>query len=681
MVMATKPAIEEINELKKVLNRHNYLYYVMDQPEINDAEYDKLYRRLVELEAENPLLVTSDSPTQRVGDKPAEGFQPVVHENRMYSLDNAFEEDDLRGWEDRIKRGLDLPDVSLNYVAEMKIDGLAVSLIYEDGYLTRAATRGDGKTGEDITLNVRTINSIPLKIPVNGNESVPKRLEVRGEIFMPLESFIKLNEEKKEAGEPEFANPRNAGAGAVRNLDPKVTASRSLDAYFYEAIVLEDQSGFKFETHWEKLNYLDSVGFKVNPGRALCDDLSAVTRFINDWADKRRDLPAATDGAVIKLNNIRYQEELGYTAKSPRWAVAWKYPPEIKETVVEDILFSVGRTGAITPVAIMQPVFISGSTVQRASLHNFDELAKKDVRVGDTVKIQKAAEIIPEVIEVVVSKRPEGAQAISPPSECPQCSSETIQPEGEVAYRCPNKTGCPAQVLGRMEHWVSKNALDIDGVGPSLLEQLINVNLIDTPVDLYKLTIEDFLKLERMAEKSAENAYNAIQQSKNQPLYRLINAFGIRFVGQETAIILANEFNSIDSLMNAKLEALSSIDGIGDKIAESIIEFFNDPAQIQLIEALKGYGLNMAQEPAEKEVGSDVFAEKTIVLTGTLPTLTRDEAKDLIRRHGGKASGSVSKKTDYVLAGENAGSKLTKAEELNITILTEDDFLAMIRVQ
>lgn len=680
--MTQSPA-ERIQELRNQLNRHSYLYYTLDAPEIEDADYDKLYRNLVQLEEAHPDLITPDSPTQRVGDQPLSGFNTVEHPVRLYSLDNLFDEEELIAWEKRLERMLDVDESKnpIDYVAELKIDGLAVSLIYEDGYFVRGATRGNGVMGEDITQNLRTIRSIPLKIPVTGQINVPKRMEVRGEVFMPKDAFVRLNEERALSGEPEFANPRNAGAGSMRQLDSRITASRHLDAFFYGVTILEEGAEpLRLKTHWDSIQYLKSLGFKVNPGMEHCTGLQEIMAFVHHWDSARRDLPFATDGVVVKVNSILAQNELGYTAKSPRWAAAFKYVPEVQETTVLDIEFSVGRTGVITPVAIMEPVFISGSTVQRATLHNFEELAKKDVRTGDTVRVQKAAEIIPEIIEVVLEKRVEGAIPIEPPKACPICSGEVDQLPGEVALRCLNKAGCPAQVARRLEHWVSKGALDIDGVGPSLLEQLVSKNLIQSPADLYRLTVDDFLSMERMAQKSAENAYNAIQKSKEQPLFRLINALGIRHVGQETAILLANTFQSLPALMEASLETLTNLEGIGPKVAESIVIFFADPGNHQLMTDLQELGLRLQDEPQNAgDAHPQIFEGKTFVLTGTLPTLSRQDASDLIRSYGGKLSGSVSKKTDFVVMGEEAGSKATKAKQLGVTILSESELLERIQ--
>ncbi len=682
--MIALPEVEQrILTLRQTLNRHSYLYYVLDKPEIDDTEYDRLYRELETLEQENPELITPDSPTQRVGDEPLKAFQSVEHPVRLYSLDNVFNMGELATWQDRLQRNLS-PEQhgQLDYVAELKLDGLAVSLIYENGLLVRGATRGNGVMGEDITQNLRTIQSIPMRIPVTGDMHVPPRLEVRAEVIMPTQSFLKLNEQRQLAGEPEFANPRNAGAGAVRQLDSRITASRQLDAYFYAAHFLEPGEAKPPQTHWKTLDYLQKLGFKVNPGRQLCRSLEEVQRFIEDWETRRHDLPFATDGAVVKVNPLAMQDELGFTAKSPRWAAAFKYTPEVQETVVREVELSIGRTGIITPIALMDPVFISGSTVQRASLHNFDELEKKDVRPGDTVRVQKAAEIIPEVLGVVLEKRPSPApDPVKRPEACPVCLSPVEQVAGEVAIRCSNPTGCGAQRKNRLEHWVSKQGMDIDGVGPSLIEQLVDRGLVDSPADFYRLSVEDFLTLERMAQKSAENAYQAIQASKNRPLANLINALGIRHIGKETAILLADAYGTMEALAQAGLEELSDLDGIGPRIAESIVTFFADLENQNLITALRERGVSLATTPQSKQVGDvpQTLAGKSIVMTGTLPTLSRTQAETLIRTHGGKVSGSVSKKTDYVLLGEEPGSKYSKAQQLGVKIISEDEFLALIQ--
>jgi len=672
-------AFNEVVTLRQQLNHHNHRYYVLDAPEITDAAYDHLYRRLVELEATYPQLVTPDSPTQRVGEKAANKFETVTHPVRLYSLDNVFNPEELSAWEERICRQLDITPEQLNYVAELKIDGLAVSLIYENGHLVRAATRGDGYTGEDITANVRTIRSIPLVL----NQSLmtaSKHMEVRGELFMPLASFLKLNETQEKAGQKPFANPRNAGAGSIRQLDPQITASRNLDGFFYGMTVLNDEVSPK--THWTMLQHLGELGFKTNPAQQHCQSLAEVKTFIHHWDAARHQLPYATDGAVIKVDSIAYQNNLGYTAKSPRWAVAWKYPPEIKETRVNNILLSVGRTGIITPIAALEPVFVSGSTVQRASLHNFDELEAKDIRLGDTVRVQKAAEIIPEVLGFVAEKRPPSAHPMPRPQQCPVCHSPTIQLGDEVAIRCGNPTGCPAQIQTRLEHWVSKNALDIDGVGPALLEQLLDNDKMATPADLFRLTVDDFLALDRFKDKSAQNAFNAIQQAKQRPLWAWVHALGIRHVGKETAQLLTRHFPSITALMQATPEALTAIDGIGPQMADSIGEFFALAENQALIRELQDLGIRLEdQHLSDQPQLAQILDGLTFVLTGTLPTLTRNEAEDAIKARGGKVSGSVSKKTSYILAGDNPGSKMAKGEQLGVKILDEPGFIALINAK
>ncbi len=685
MTIKEKTAIEaQIEWLRKQIDYHDYMYHVLAKPEITDEQYDILYRKLVDLEKQYPELVTDTSPTQRVGANPLKEFNRITHINKLYSLENVFTYNELQAWEDRIRRGI--PQYRYNelaYVAELKLDGLAISLIYEDGCLVQGATRGDGIRGEDITQNLRTVDSIPLKIPrVDLSVPVPKKIEIRLEAVMPIEQFYKLNEERKLCGEAEFANPRNACVGSLRNLDPKITDSRKIEAYAYSGIVIENGNHPDVTTHWEMLDYLNRLGFKVNPARKRCPSLKEVWEFIEYWGLHRTQQGFTTDGAVVKVDSLALQETLGYTAKSPRWAVAYKYPAEIKETVVLEIEQSVGRTGVITPIAIMQPVQLAGTTVQRASLHNYDELLRKDVRVGDTVRVQKAAEIIPEVLEVNFEKRPASAQPETPPACCPVCGSQTVKVEGEVALRCSNVSGCGAQRRNRLEHWVSKQGMDIDHLGPALVNQLVEAKLVDSPADFYRLTVDDFMELERMGQKSADNAYQSIQGSKERPLYALINAMGIPHVGKETAILLAQRFHSIHRLSNATVEELTDIEGIGTKVADSIVGFFAEVENQNLIHELEQLGVKVesasAQEAFAEANPEHPFFGKSFVMTGTLPTLTRDEAESHIRRVGGKITGSVSKKTDFLLLGENPGSKYDKAMKLNIPILSEADFLSQL---
>lgn len=675
---------ERVQTLREQINYHNYQYYVLDTPEITDAEYDALYRELRELEEKHPELVTLDSPTQRVGDAPLKQFNQVTHLNRMYSLDNAFSDSDLQNWEARIRRLIPQNrQDELDYVTELKLDGLAITLLYENGEFKQGATRGNGLVGEDITQNLRTIRSIPMRIPVSGETTpVPEKLEVRAEAVLPIDTFLRINEERKLKGEPEFANPRNACAGSLRQLDPRIAASRNLDALFYTGIVIKDGVLPPVKTHWDMLDYLQRLGFKLNPARQYCKNLQEVAAFIAEWETHRNSLGFTTDGVVIKVNSLALQEILGYTAKSPRWAMAYKYPPEIRETEVLDIELSVGRTGIITPIAIMQPVQLAGTTVQRASLHNFDELRKKDVRVGDTVTVHKAAEIIPEVLSVKLEKRKADANPIAEPEHCPICNAPTARVSGEVAIRCVNTSGCPAQRRTRLEHWASKHGMDIDHLGPALVQQLVSANMVDSPADFYRLTVENLMSLDRMAEKSATNVYLSIQDSKNRPLSSLVNALGIPQVGKETAILLARRFHSIDRLADATVDQLLELEGIGPKIADSIVGFFGDVEIQNLLTDLRELGVT----PEGEENKPDTFVidenhccyNKTFVLTGTLPTLTREAAEQLIRRVGGKVSGSVSKKTDYLLLGENPGSKYDKAVALNVTILDEPAFVALI---
>ncbi len=684
MTLDDKTAQERIQALREKLNTHNYLYYVLDTPEITDTAYDALYQEILALEREHPELVTPDSPTQRVGDEPLKEFSQVTHINRLYSLDNAFSIEDLQNWEERIKRLLPAERYSeLSYVAELKLDGLAITLIYEDGHFVKGATRGNGVVGEDITQNLKTIRSIPLRIPVKNTKTpVPQKFEARAEAVMPINSFLHLNEERQQRGEPEFANPRNACAGSLRQLDPKVPAHRNLDALFYAGILIENGHQPPIPTHWEMLNYIESLGFKLNPARKQCKTLDEVAEFIEKWGKQRTKLGFATDGAVVKVDSFALQEILGYTAKSPRWAIAYKYPAEVKETIVKEVELSVGRTGVITPIAIMEPVQLAGTTVRRASLHNFDEVRKKDIRVGDTVRVQKAAEIIPEVLEVVFEKRPESSINIEEPQNCPVCEATTTRFHGEVAIRCSNPETCGAQRRTRLEYWVSKQGMDIDHVGPALIDQLVREKLVDGPVDFYKLMVDDFLKLERMAEKSALNAYQSIQESKKRPLHAVVNALGIPHVGKETAILLTHHFHSMEKLADASIEELMEIEGIGPKVAESIVGFFGDIENQNMIADLKALGITMHSKAATEDMlpkdTSHPFYGKIFVLTGTLPTLTRDEAEEGIRKVGGKISSSISKKTDYLLLGENPGSKYDKAAKLNIPILEESEFKALL---
>ena len=663
---------ERLDFLKSEINRHNALYYNQEQPSISDAEYDKLFRELKEIESKHPYLISQDSPTQRIGAKPTEKFSQVKHKHRLYSLDNSNSEEELLDWYNRLTK--DFPSQSLEFTCELKIDGLAIALTYENGLFVRGATRGNGEVGEDITQNLRTIKSIPLSL-TSKSTKIPELLEVRGEVFMPTSSFERLNEERRLNNEQEFANPRNAGSGSVRQLDSNVTAQRDLDIFVYMGII-EDKSIKQPQTHSETLAMLKDYGFKINSTTHVCKKIEEVIEFCKLWEEKRFELGYATDGVVIKINDIAIQQELGFTARSPRWATAFKFPPEEVLTVLENIELNTGRTGTVTPVAILTPVQLAGTTVARASLHNFDEIERLDVRIGDTVFVKKAAEIIPKVIKVdLKSRKPTSKKYISP-DKCPSCSAALEKREGEVALYCPNELFCPAQLKGRLEYWVSREAMDIDGLGGALISLFVDKGLISSPADIYKLTMEKISTLEGLGEKSALNLLASIENSKSRPLSRFLNALGIRFVGKETAEILASTYNSIDELKNTDIETLSKINGIGSKIAESIISFFNREEVLLLLEELKSCGLDPKAE--EKNFLSDIFDKKTIVITGTLPSLSRNEASDIIKLHGGKTSNSVSKNTSYLLAGENAGSKYDKAKSLNVTILTEEDFFNLV---
>ncbi|EKE02515.1 MAG: hypothetical protein ACD_20C00375G0004 [uncultured bacterium] len=666
---------KRIQELRDKINYHNYLYYVKDTPEISDAEYDRLFNELKSLEKDHPDLITPDSPTQRVGAIPSEGFEQVQHRFRLYSLDNANSEEELKDWYKRT--GKYFPEAeTIEFVCELKIDGLAVALTYENGHFVRGATRGDGVTGEDITQNLKTVRSIPLRLFPLDNGVLPELIEARGEVFMPKSSFEKLNEKRREIGEQEFANPRNAGSGSVRQLDSRITAQRDLDIFVYGGVIL----GLKGElpkTHWELLQIYKKLGFKVNDTSKLCAGIDEVIDYIRCWDDKRIDLGYATDGVVVKVNDLTKHDEMGYTARSPRWAVAFKFPPEEMLTTLLDVEFSIGRTGAITPIAHLEPVQLAGTTVARASLHNADEIKRLDLRYGDKVYVKKAAEIIPKVIGVDKSQRKENSEPVEFPHYCPSCGTPLERKENEVINYCPNILGCKAQLKGRLEHWVSREAMDIDGVGSSLIAQFVDNDMVRDPADLYALTKENILSLERMAEKSATNIIDAIQSSKDRPLNRLVNALGIKYVGKETADLLSKTFYSIDEIKSASYEQLASIEGVGEKIAQSIINYFSNPDTIIMIDKLRKYGVKL-EETKEEIEGKQALAGKTFVLTGTLEALDRNEASDIIKKLGGKVSSSVSKNTSFVVVGENPGSKYNKAVSLGVKILNENEFIELL---
>jgi DNA ligase (NAD+) len=658
---------QKIKQLRKDVQRHDHLYYVKDAPEIPDREYDRLITQLQELEEKHPELHTPDSPTQRVGGAPAEGFDSVVHKAPMLSLDNTYNVDELKDFHNRVVKNLGTEEVE--YVVELKIDGLGVSLFYEDGVFVRGATRGDGKTGEDITANLKTIRSIPLTIPMQ--KAGYQSMEVRGEVYMDRTGFDALNRKREEEGEAPFVNPRNAAAGSLRLLDSRITASRPLNIWVY---ALGHFEGPAFNTHFEMLKQMGTLGFRTNPNTHLCQSFDDIQKMIEKWQEKQKTLDYDVDGLVIKVNSIPAQNKLGSTNKHPRWAAAFKYEAEEAETVVEDIRVQVGRTGAITPVAELTPVFVSGSTVSRATLHNEDEIASLDVRVGDKVVIIKAGEIIPKVIRVLDKERKGRQPKFKMPKTCPECDSKIERPEGEAVWRCVN-AACPAQLKERLLHFASRKAMDIDHLGTAIVDQLVDTGTVKSFYEIFDLKIEDVSTLDRMAEKSAENLIGAIAKSKNAGLARLVFGLGIRHVGQRVAQVLAQTYGSMDALAKAPYEDLEAIDEIGPRIAESIREFFGEKHNKKELCKLKQHKLVMTEE---KKAGGGNLSGKQFVLTGTLENMTRDEAKRKIIEAGGRVTSSVSAKTDYVLAGTDPGSKLTKAQKLGIAILSEQEFQKLI---
>ncbi|MGB1434271.1 MAG: NAD-dependent DNA ligase LigA [Synechococcus sp.] len=674
---------ERAAELRQLLNRAGHAYYVLDAPVMEDAVYDRLYRELLELEQKHPDLQRSDSPTQRVGGAPAEGFTSVEHRVGMLSLDNAFNRDDLQAWHERLLKVLDRPnDTRLPLVGELKIDGNALALSYRNGVLERAATRGDGSRGEEITANVRTISSIPLRLQI---ENPPEWVEVRGEAFIPDATFAAINAEREQRGEALFANPRNACAGTLRQLDPKVVAARRLDFFAYTLHLPGDAQP---PGQWAALEWLNRAGFRVNPNRERCEDLAAIQRFCDHWEQGRHDLPYATDGVVVKLDDLQLQDEAGFTQKAPRWAIALKYPAEEAPTRLLRVGAQVGRTGAITPVAEFEAVALAGTSVSRATLHNADRIAELDLHLGDTIVVRKAGEIIPEVVRVLPELRPSDATPVQLPQHCPECGSNLVREGDEAATRCVNSS-CPAILRGGLRHWVSKGALDVDGLGSKLIEQLVDRGLVGSLADLYRLDAALLASLDRMGDKSATNLVEALEASKQQPWHRQLYGLGIRHIGEVNAKALAAAFFSIDSLAAAALEApeqIAELHGIGPEISASLGQWLRTPANQQLLQDLRSVGLSLeasaSEQQATSQAGADadgVLQGKTLVLTGTLPNLSRSEAKALIEAAGGKVSGSVSKKTDYLVAGEAAGSKLTKAESLGVTVLSEADLTALLQ--
>lgn len=663
--------LAEAEKLRREIRHNEYLYYVLDAPEITDAEYDRMMVRLRELEARYPDSIPADSPTQRVGGRASSQFTEVRHLEPLLSLGNVFSAEELRAFDERVRSGLPAGS-KVEYVMEPKIDGLACSLIYENGKLVRAATRGDGVVGENVTANVRTIRSIPLTLKVPEGEAVPELLDVRGEVYMPRQAFMRLNEQRAERGESEFANPRNAAAGSLRQLDPQVTASRSLSFFAYYLVGEGAQP-----KHSESLALLARYGFKVSENYKVVENIDEAIKYIGDFNELRQGLSYDTDGAVIKVNDVYQQRILGATGKDPRWATAYKYPPEQAETTLEDIDWRVGRTGVLTPTAVLTPVKLSGSVISRATLHNEDFIRAKDIRIGDRVVINKAGEIIPEVLRVVAEKRTGDEKEVEIPNVCPECGWRVERQGEEAAIRCTNPH-CPA--LGRegLIHFVSRDAMNIDGCGPSVINALLDAGLVRDAADLYSLRKEDLLKLERMGEKSADNLLAALAESKKNELDKLLFALGIRHVGAKVARILATEFGSMEKLQQAQPEELAQIRDIGDKIAESAVTWLNVPANIDLVERLAAAGLTMTFTPPASQEDNPFFG-RTLVFTGTMPTLGRAEAKTMAQDVGAKVSGSVSKKTDYVIAGAEAGSKLEKAQQLGVTVIDEAEFLRLLK--
>lgn len=658
-----------IDKLRTEINDHNYRYYVLNQPSISDGEFDQLLNRLIELENQHPELITPDSPTQRVGADLTKNFPTVAHLQPMMSLGNTYSETELRDFDRRV--GELLEGEKYDYVCELKFDGVAISLIYENGLFKRGVTRGDGEKGEDVSTNLKTIRSIPLSL----GGSALKNIEVRGEVLMYRDDFIKMNAKRAEAGEATFANPRNSSAGTLKIQDPKEVAARPLKFFAYYLRSLDKKPPFK--SHFESLKFLHEMKFPVMESYRLCKSIEDVFEYCKEWEEKRETLPFDIDGVVIKVNRFDQQETLGATAKSPRWAIAFKFKARQARTVVDNILLQVGRTGVVSPLAELQPVFLAGSTISRATLHNEDFIREKDIRIGDTVVIEKGGDVIPKVVEVILSERPKKSKPFVFPEKCPVCGEPIFKTEGEAAWRCEN-IACDAQVKKRIEHYCSRDAMDIENLGEAVVAQLVDEGLIKDYSDLYSLKPEPLIELERMGKKSAANLLEGIEKSKSRSLEKLIYALGVKFVGEESAKDLAKHFKTLDALMKSSVEELMAIDGIGDRIAQSIVHFFHNKQNLAVIEKLKRAGVNTEWHGMVSQA-KQIFAGKTFVLTGTLPTYSRMDASKLIEERGGKVTGSVSKKTDYVLAGDDAGSKLEKARALNVKIIDEKQFMEMIQ--
>ena len=666
--MVNKEIDKKIKELRKEIRKHEYKYYVLDNPEISDYEYDQLLKKLKELEKENPELITEDSPTQRVGGEPRDEFKKVEHSSQVLSLDNAFNRDDLKSFDDRVKRKLKKSDYQ--YIVEHKIDGLSAILRYENGKLTIGATRGNGRIGEDVTHNLKTIKSIPLKLRKDTID-----IELRGEVFIKKDDFLKLNKKREANEENLFANPRNAAAGSVRQLDPQVAAGRPLSFIAYDLVNFNSDE-IKIENHKQALELLKELGFNINWYKK-CENIDQVIEVCEEWIEKREEIDFEIDGMVVKINQIDLRDELGSTSKNPRWAIAYKFPAQQKTTKVKDIDVTVGRTGALTPNAVLEPVFIDGSTVSRATLHNEDEVKRKDVRINDTVLIQKAGDVIPEVVKVIKEKRTGNEKEFEMPNNCPVCGEKVFREEGEAVTRCTN-ISCPAQRRESILHFVSRDAMDIEGVGPSLVDQLLENDLIEDFSDLYYLDKDDLISLERMAEKSSQNVIEAIENSKNRELNRLIYALGIRHIGSNSSRILIKYFDSIDKLKNADHKELIEIDEIGPVMAESIVNFFKNEHNLNVLKKLEDAGVKMERESTKPEI-EQYLEDKSFVFTGALDNYTRKEAAELVRKLGGSVKSSVSSKTSYLVVGDNPGSKYNQAQELGVDILEENDFESLVK--
>lgn len=660
---------QKIQSLRDELHQHNYNYYVLDNATISDYEFDLKLKELEKLEKENPQFFDANSPTQRVGGDITKNFNTIVHKNRMYSLDNSYSREDLLDWQKRIQKILGTDDIV--FTCELKYDGASINLIYEKGEFIKAVTRGDGFQGDDVTTNIRTIKSIPLQM----QSDFVSDFEMRGEIILPLEGFHKMNEERIANGEEAYRNPRNTASGSLKLQDSAEVAKRPLDCLLYQVVTRER----KYTGHYESLNAAREAGFKVPKTIILARTVEEVLDFVNEWDSKRHELPYETDGVVIKVNNLQQQEELGYTSKSPRWAIAYKFKAEQVATVLKEISYQVGRTGAITPVANLEPVLLAGTTVKRASLHNADQIEKLDIRINDTVLVEKRGEIIPKIVAVDMSKRAENSLPTRYATHCPECQTALIRTEGDAKHYCPNEFGCAPQITGRIQHFISRKAMDIDGLGGETVDLLRKEGLIQNYADLYELKVAQVIPLERMAEKSAQNMIDGIEKSKEIPFEKVLFALGIRFVGETIAKKLAKHFKSIDNLMAADFDTLVSVDEIGDRIAQSIIDFSGNPGSIELIDRLKSYGVQLEISAESIENQTDKLQGNVFVVSGVFQQMSRNELKKAIEDNGGKVSSSISKKTDYIIAGDNMGpSKKTKAEDLGITIISEQDFIAMI---